>query len=90
MFGQSPIIHLVHFVQDEIEEVESRDERRREINVGRDGQLGVVSRVDGVGSGEYGRAGVQSGDDARFGDRDGLLLLQGNISDLFVKTRVVK
>ena len=75
MLGQPPVVQLVHLVQDEIQQVKSRNQRRREVNVGRDGQFGVVSRVDGIGSCEDGSTGVEGGDDARFGNRDGLLFL---------------
>jgi hypothetical protein len=75
MLGQPPIVHLVDFVEDEVEQVESRDERRREINVGRDGQLGVVSTVDGVGGCEDRGTSIEGGDDTGLCDGDGLLFL---------------
>lgn len=75
MLRQSSITHLIDLVQDEIEEVESRNERRWEINVSRNGQFGIVSRVDRVGSCQDRRPGVEGGDDPGLGNRDGLLLL---------------
>ena len=42
MLGQFAIEGFVHFVEDEIEEVEAGNERRREIDVARDGQVDVV------------------------------------------------
>jgi hypothetical protein len=43
---------LVHFVEDEVEEVEAGDERRWEIDVARHGQVHVVFRSHGIGGGE--------------------------------------
>lgn len=75
MLCQSAIIHLVDFVQHKVQQVKSRDEGRWEINVGRDGQFGIIARVDGVRSGQDGCSGVERSDDACFGNGDGLLFL---------------
>lgn len=58
VLGQSPIAHLVNLVEDEVEQVESRDQSGRQVDVGGNGQFGVVPRVDGVGSCEDGSSGV--------------------------------
>jgi hypothetical protein len=75
MFRQTPITHLVHLVQDEVEKIETRNERGWEINIGRNRQFRVISRVDGVGSGQDRGSSVQSRDNTRFGNRDCLLFL---------------
>ena len=77
VLGEFPVEGLVHFVEDEVEEVEAGDERRREIDVAGDGQVHVVFGAHGIGGGEEGRAGVEGGYDARFGYRDSLLFLEG-------------
>jgi hypothetical protein len=77
VLGEFPVEGLVHFVEDEVEEVEAGDERRREIDVAGDGQVHVVFGAHGIGGGEEGGAGVEGGYDARFGYRDSLLFLEG-------------
>jgi hypothetical protein len=42
VLGQFAIECFVHFVEDEVEEVEAGDERRWEIDVASDGQVDVV------------------------------------------------
>ena len=42
MTSESSIVDLVNLVQNEIEQIESRDERRREIDISRDRPLEVV------------------------------------------------
>lgn len=37
MFGQTPVAHLIDLVEDQVQKIKSRDKRRREINVGRNG-----------------------------------------------------
>jgi hypothetical protein len=76
MLGQPPITDLVDLVQDEVKQIESGDQGGRKIDIGRDGQTGVVFRVDRVRRGQDGSPGVQGGDDTSFGDRDGLLFLE--------------
>ena len=76
MLGQPPIVHLVHLVKHEVEQIESRDQGRREIDVRRDGQFGVVPTVDRVGGGEYGSTRIERGDDTGFGDGYCLLFLR--------------
>lgn len=75
MLREAPVIHLVHLVEDEVEQIKSRDEGRREVDIGRDGEFRVISRIDRVGGGQNGCSGVQGGDNACFGDGDGLLFL---------------
>ena len=76
MLGQASVTDLVDLVQDEVEQVESRDQSRRQVNVGWDGQTGVVFRIDGVRCGQDGSSGIEGGDDSSLGDRHGLLFLQ--------------
>lgn len=73
---ESPVVDLINLVEDEVQQVESRDERRREVDVACDGPREVVLGSDGVGSGENGRAGVEGRDDTCLRDRDGLLFLR--------------
>lgn len=72
---EAAVVDLVNLVEDEVEQVEPRDERRGEVNVARDGPVEVVLGPDRVRAGEDGRARVERRDDARLGDRDRLLLL---------------
>ena len=37
MFGQTPIAHLIDLVEDQVQKIKSRDKRRREIDIGRNG-----------------------------------------------------
>ena len=77
VLGEFPVERLVHFVEDEVEEVEAGDERRREIDVASDRQVHVVLGSHRIGGSKDGRAGVEGGYDARFGYRDSLLFLEG-------------
>mmetsp|Transcript_16612 Transcript_16612/g.50416 ORF Transcript_16612/g.50416 Transcript_16612/m.50416 type:complete len:211 (-) Transcript_16612:1135-1767(-) len=65
---------LVHLVEHEVNQVEAREQRGRQVDVVDDGSLRVVLGVDRVGGGEDGRARVERADDARLCDRDRLLL----------------
>ena len=42
VLGEFTVEGLVHFVEDEVEEVEAGDERRREVDVARHGEVDVV------------------------------------------------
>lgn len=75
MLRQPSIAHLVNLVQYEIQQVESGDKRGREIDIGRYGEFGIISRVDGVGSCQDGCSSVEGGDDTCFGDGHRLLFL---------------
>ena len=75
VLGQSPVVHLVHLVQDEVEQVETGDQCWGQVNVGRDRQLRVVSRVDRVCRSQDRRSRVQRSDNTSLCDRDSLLLL---------------
>ena len=37
MLGQTPIAHLIDLVEDQVQKIKSRDKRRREIDIGRNG-----------------------------------------------------
>jgi hypothetical protein len=65
---------LLNAVKHQVHQIESAQQRGRQINVLRHWQVGVVLATDRVGRSKNGRSGVESGDDASLGDRDGLLL----------------
>ena len=50
---QRAVRSLVGLVQDQIDQVEARDERGREADVVDDGEARVVPRADGVGRGLF-------------------------------------
>ena len=75
MLGHPPVVNLVDLVKHEIQKIESGDQGRRQVDVLRNGQFGVVTRVDRVCSGQNGRPRVEGGDNTGLGDRNGLLLL---------------
>lgn len=37
MFGQTPIAHLIDLVEDQVQQIETRDQSRGKIDIGRDG-----------------------------------------------------
>ena len=76
VLGESTVEGLVHFVEDEVEEVEAGDERRREVDVARHWEVDVVLRSHGIGGGKDGGPCVEGGDDPRFGYRNSLLFLE--------------
>jgi hypothetical protein len=65
---------LIDAVEHQVHQVESAQQRRREIDVLGDGQVGVVLAADRVGRSKDRCSGVESGDDASLCDRDSLLL----------------
>lgn len=75
MLRQPPIQRLIHIIKHKIQQVESRNERWWQIDVLRDGLRAVVFGPDGIGCCEDGCSGVECGDDAGFGNGDGLLFL---------------
>jgi hypothetical protein len=52
MLRQPPIRGLIDLVKDEVQQIESRDESWRQIDISRNRQLWVILGVDRVGSGE--------------------------------------
>jgi hypothetical protein len=64
----------VALVEDDEEKIETGHDGRRHGDVGTKRHLLVVTTADGVGGGEDGRAGVESGLNTGLGDGDGLLL----------------
>lgn len=74
MAGEATVIQLVLRVKDEEDEVEARHEGVRQLNVLNDGLVFVPLRLERVGSGKDGGAGVELTDDASLGDAEGLLL----------------
>lgn len=75
MLCQPSVAVLVDLVQDKVKQIETRDEGRREVDVGRDRQSRVVFRVDGIGGCEDGGSCIEGGDDTSFGDGYRLLFL---------------
>ena len=73
MAGEFAVRGLLDAVENEIDQVESAQQRRREVDVLWHGQVRIILATNGVGGGKDTRARVQRGDDAGFGDRDGLL-----------------
>ena len=67
MTGQTGVGLGVDAIQDEINQVKTREQGRREVDVLRDGQVRVVSAADGVGGSEDAGPGVQRRDDAGLG-----------------------
>lgn len=53
----------IRFVLDEPQQIETRQQSRRQLNVLLDALPGVVAAVGGVGSGQDGAAGVERGHD---------------------------
>jgi hypothetical protein len=72
--GQPLVRLVVDAVQDQVDQVEARQQGRRQVDVLGHGQVRVVAAADGVGRGQDAGAGVERGDDAGLGDGDGLLL----------------
>jgi hypothetical protein len=75
VLGEPAVQNLVDLIQNKIQEIETRYECRREVDVARDGQVHVVFGADGISSGQDGRARIEGGNDARFCDGYRLLLL---------------
>jgi hypothetical protein len=48
MLSKTPIAHLVDLVQNKIKKIESRDQCWGKIDIGGNGEFGVVSRIDGI------------------------------------------
>jgi len=74
VLGETQIIVPVWLVLNQPEEVKTREQGGRQLDVLLDGAARVVAAVGGIGSGQDGDAGVESGQDAGLGDRDCLLL----------------
>ena len=63
--GELPVGALVGLVEDQVDQVEAREQRRPQVDVVDDGALGVVLGVDRVGARKHGGARVERADDAR-------------------------
>ena len=61
-------------VQDEEDEVESGEQRVRQLQIFDDGFVFVPLRVDGISGRQNGSTGVERANDASFGDGQSLLL----------------
>jgi hypothetical protein len=72
--GELAVGGLIDAVEHQVDQVESAEQRRREIDVLGNWEVGVVLAADRVGRSENRGSGVQSGDDAGLCDRDSLLL----------------
>lgn len=86
MLREPAVERLVHLVEHEVQQVEPRYERRREVDVARGGHGNVVLGPDGIGGCKDERTRIECGDDASFRDGDCLLFLCGR-SDAEKKTR---
>lgn len=76
MFGQFAVHGLVHFVQNQIQQIKARYQGRREVDVTGDGPVEVVFGANRIGTGENRCSGIELSDDARFCNGDRLLLLE--------------
>jgi len=75
MSRQHAITLVVNLVEHEVQQIETRDESGREIDVAGDGPVEVVLGSDWIRGGENRCSCVQSRDDTSFRDRYGLLFL---------------
>ena len=75
MLGQLAVEVLVNLIQDEIQQIETRDQSRRKVDVPRHREVNVVLRADRVGRSKDRSSGVQRGDDTGLGDGYCLLFL---------------
>ena len=71
---QLAIIGFVSLVQDEVDEIKSRDEGGWQVNIVNDRQTWVVSRADGVGTGQHTGSRIERGNNACLSNADCLLL----------------
>jgi hypothetical protein len=58
VLSKTPIAHLIDLVQNKVKKIESRDQRRGEIDVGGNREFGVVPGIDGISGCQDGRSGV--------------------------------
>jgi hypothetical protein len=82
MLRQSAVANLVHIVEHKVQKVETRDERRWQVDVARDGPFTNVFGANGVGGGQNGCAGIQCGDDSGLSDGYCLLFLQWRVCQM--------
>lgn len=75
MLSQPPIDVLVNLVEHKVQQVETGDQRRGQVDITRDGHIDIVFGPNRVGGCKDRGTGVEGGDDACFGDGDGLLFL---------------
>ena len=66
--GKLAVSGLLDAVEDKVDQVESTQEGRRQIDVLRDRQIGVILAADWVGGSQNGCPGVEGCDDTGFGD----------------------
>ena len=76
MLGKPAVKLFVDIVENQIEQVETRNEGWREIQVLRDCLIPIILGADGIGSGQDRRASIQCRDDPGLGDRNSLLFLR--------------
>lgn len=72
--GEHLVLDGVDGILHDAEDVESREDGFRELDVLLEGDRMVVSTSNRVGSGDDGASSLEGGDDSGFGDGDGLLL----------------
>jgi hypothetical protein len=73
VLSELPVTLVVNLVENEVKQVETGNEGRREVDVAGDGPLEVVLAADGVGGGEDGSTGVEGSNDTGLRDGNGLL-----------------
>lgn len=76
MLREPSVEGVLNLVKYEIQQIETRDQGRREVDVPRDGEVDVVFRAYRIGRSEDGRPGIESGDNTCLCDRYSLLFLK--------------
>ena len=74
MSGELAVGALVDAIKHQVHQIESAQQRWRQVNVLRYRQVWVVFRADRVGRSKNTRPGIERSDDTRFCDGDSLLL----------------
>ena len=72
-FRQALVFSRIDGVAYDAEDVEAREDGFGEFDVLGEGDSAIVAAADGIGGGDDGAARLEGGDDASFGDGDGLL-----------------
>ena len=79
MLSKSPIKCLINLVKYEVEQIETRDECRRQVDVSGDGQIDIVPGANRISCCKYGGASIEGCDNSCFCDRNCLLFLDTNV-----------
>lgn len=75
MLCELAVERLIDVIEHKVQQIETGDERRREVDVARYGLFWVVFGPDRVRGGKNGRPRVEGRDDACLGNGDRLLFL---------------